>query len=215
MNGSYTFLQLVGLCCFILACYAWRRSLLLKVTTIHYPCVLILRYKNRKVFVATYAGTPDSRSLTLMYSSSHLLFYTLTNPLSTMNRIISLLLIVVALAASSVQGFAPSSLGGVSGGECCDCVGVDMYHVNCNSCGRKKMEVTIAQLAHYLRVSICSQNSSNVYMDFESTFHLCFVCVCHSLYYIKIYLIIILSARLQFCRLATTTRSSTTSCPIE
>ena len=38
-------------------------------------------------------------------------------PLSTMNRIISLLLIIVALAASSVQGFAPSSLGGISGGE--------------------------------------------------------------------------------------------------
>ncbi|KAL7541640.1 hypothetical protein ACHAXR_011075 [Thalassiosira sp. AJA248-18] len=34
-----------------------------------------------------------------------------------MNRFISLLLIVVALAASSVQGFAPSSLGGVSGGS--------------------------------------------------------------------------------------------------
>jgi hypothetical protein len=34
-----------------------------------------------------------------------------------MNRFISLLLIVVALASSSVQGFAPSSLGGVSGGE--------------------------------------------------------------------------------------------------
>eukprot|EP00571_Detonula_confervacea_P015705 CAMPEP_0172297350 /NCGR_PEP_ID=MMETSP1058-20130122/407_1 /TAXON_ID=83371 /ORGANISM="Detonula confervacea, Strain CCMP 353" /LENGTH=130 /DNA_ID=CAMNT_0013006493 /DNA_START=47 /DNA_END=439 /DNA_ORIENTATION=- len=34
-----------------------------------------------------------------------------------MNRLISLLLIVVALAASSVQGFAPSSLGGVSGGS--------------------------------------------------------------------------------------------------
>ena len=34
-----------------------------------------------------------------------------------MNRIISLLLIVVALASSSVQGFAPSSLSGVSGGE--------------------------------------------------------------------------------------------------
>mmetsp|Transcript_4976 Transcript_4976/g.12499 ORF Transcript_4976/g.12499 Transcript_4976/m.12499 type:complete len:132 (-) Transcript_4976:384-779(-) len=34
-----------------------------------------------------------------------------------MNRFVSLLLIVVALAASSVQGFAPSSLGGVSGGS--------------------------------------------------------------------------------------------------
>ncbi|KAL9179879.1 hypothetical protein ACHAXT_007849 [Thalassiosira profunda] len=34
-----------------------------------------------------------------------------------MNRILSLLLIAVALAASSVQGFAPSSLGGVSGGS--------------------------------------------------------------------------------------------------
>mmetsp|Transcript_16800 Transcript_16800/g.36434 ORF Transcript_16800/g.36434 Transcript_16800/m.36434 type:complete len:132 (-) Transcript_16800:270-665(-) len=34
-----------------------------------------------------------------------------------MNRLVSLLLIVVALAASSVQGFAPSSLGGVSGGS--------------------------------------------------------------------------------------------------
>ena len=36
---------------------------------------------------------------------------------TTMNRVISLLLIVVALASSLVQGFAPSSLGGVSGGE--------------------------------------------------------------------------------------------------
>ncbi|KAL3773365.1 hypothetical protein ACHAW5_006455 [Stephanodiscus triporus] len=34
-----------------------------------------------------------------------------------MNRFISLLLIVVALASSSVQGFAPSSLGGISGGS--------------------------------------------------------------------------------------------------
>mmetsp|Transcript_25379 Transcript_25379/g.36221 ORF Transcript_25379/g.36221 Transcript_25379/m.36221 type:complete len:132 (+) Transcript_25379:104-499(+) len=34
-----------------------------------------------------------------------------------MNRLVSLCLIVVALVASSVQGFAPSSLGGVSGGS--------------------------------------------------------------------------------------------------
>ena len=34
-----------------------------------------------------------------------------------MNRFVSLLFLVVALAASSVQGFAPSSLGGVSGGS--------------------------------------------------------------------------------------------------
>ncbi|KAK1747730.1 putative PGR5-like protein [Skeletonema marinoi] len=34
-----------------------------------------------------------------------------------MNRFVSLCLIVVALVASSVQGFAPSSLGGISGGS--------------------------------------------------------------------------------------------------
>lgn len=34
-----------------------------------------------------------------------------------MNRLVSFLFIAVALAASSVQGFAPSSLGGVSGGS--------------------------------------------------------------------------------------------------
>ncbi|KAL7458088.1 hypothetical protein ACHAWC_009585 [Mediolabrus comicus] len=34
-----------------------------------------------------------------------------------MNRFVSLCLIFVALVASSVQGFAPSSLGGVSGGS--------------------------------------------------------------------------------------------------
>ncbi len=34
-----------------------------------------------------------------------------------MNRFVSLCLILVALVASSVQGFAPSNLGGVSGGE--------------------------------------------------------------------------------------------------
>mmetsp|Transcript_268 Transcript_268/g.495 ORF Transcript_268/g.495 Transcript_268/m.495 type:complete len:132 (+) Transcript_268:200-595(+) len=34
-----------------------------------------------------------------------------------MNRFVSLLLIVVALAASSVQGFASSSLGGATGGS--------------------------------------------------------------------------------------------------
>mmetsp|Transcript_43845 Transcript_43845/g.92205 ORF Transcript_43845/g.92205 Transcript_43845/m.92205 type:complete len:131 (+) Transcript_43845:102-494(+) len=34
-----------------------------------------------------------------------------------MNRLVSVLLIVVALVASSVQGFAPSHLGGVSGGS--------------------------------------------------------------------------------------------------
>ncbi|EED92994.1 predicted protein [Thalassiosira pseudonana CCMP1335] len=34
-----------------------------------------------------------------------------------MNRFVSLVLVVVALAASSVQGFAPTSLGGVSGGS--------------------------------------------------------------------------------------------------
>lgn len=34
-----------------------------------------------------------------------------------MNRVVSLLLIVVALVASSVQGFAPSHLSGVSGGS--------------------------------------------------------------------------------------------------
>ena len=43
----------------------------------------------------------------------------ISRPQSTMNRFVSLCLIVVALVASSVQGFAPSSLGGVSGGECC------------------------------------------------------------------------------------------------
>mmetsp|Transcript_30558 Transcript_30558/g.64405 ORF Transcript_30558/g.64405 Transcript_30558/m.64405 type:complete len:130 (+) Transcript_30558:103-492(+) len=34
-----------------------------------------------------------------------------------MNRIVSLVLLVLALAASSVQGFAASSLGGVTGGS--------------------------------------------------------------------------------------------------
>mmetsp|Transcript_9443 Transcript_9443/g.13944 ORF Transcript_9443/g.13944 Transcript_9443/m.13944 type:complete len:131 (-) Transcript_9443:189-581(-) len=34
-----------------------------------------------------------------------------------MNRFVSLCLIVVAIVASSVQGFAPSSLGGISGGS--------------------------------------------------------------------------------------------------
>jgi hypothetical protein len=34
-----------------------------------------------------------------------------------MNRFVSLCLIFIALVASSVQGFAPSSLGGISGGE--------------------------------------------------------------------------------------------------
>lgn len=34
-----------------------------------------------------------------------------------MNRFVSLCLILVALVASSVQGFAPSNLGGISGGK--------------------------------------------------------------------------------------------------
>ena len=34
-----------------------------------------------------------------------------------MARLVSLVLLVVALVASSVQGFAPSSLGGISGGS--------------------------------------------------------------------------------------------------
>ena len=42
---------------------------------------------------------------------------TLSSYSITMNRFVSLCLIVVALVASSVQGFAPSSLGGISGGE--------------------------------------------------------------------------------------------------
>ncbi len=42
---------------------------------------------------------------------------TFIEKLRAMNRVISMLvLIVAALASSSVQGFVPSSLGGVSGG---------------------------------------------------------------------------------------------------
>ena len=61
----------------------------------------------------------------------------------TMNRFVSLCLIVVALVASSVQGFAPSSLGGISGGELYELVETLLFDVRILLSSNSKSHITL------------------------------------------------------------------------
>lgn len=79
---------------------------------------------------------------TSTYITSSLFIYCTLSRL-TMNRFVSLCLIVVALVASSVQGFAPSSLGGISGGELHKLFETLLFHVRILMSSNSKPHITL------------------------------------------------------------------------